>query len=693
PPVRRVLSGGPTVPLLVSRGGAAALAGAVILAVVIGGLRYGTLKDGPAPDPTTVAQAGGDDWPEYGNTPGGTRHSPLDQINTANVRKLEVAWTYTFGEPEPYGLQVTPIKIGERLYACTSRNLIVALDPETGDALWRHDPDVDMDSVPFRACRTVAYYRVPGVAGATDALCAERIFTATVDARLIALDAATGERCEDFGNNGEISMLEGLGPVDPGYYYFNGGPTVARGKVVLGATITDNQYWGQPSGVIRAIDAVTGTLAWAYDVGRPDRTGAPEPGESYTHSTPNSWAQMAYDDNLGLVYVATGNATPDYFGGQRRAFDEEIASAVMALDIETGRRQWVVKTVHNDVWDYDVAAQPVLVDLVDGEDIIPALIQPTKQGQLFMVDRRNGAAVAEVAEKPVPMEGGAHEERLSPAQPFSVGMPSLAGEPLTEAMMWGLSPVDQMWCRLRFREARYEGPFTPPGVTPSIQYPGYLGGVNWGGASVDAGRGILVTVAMHLANRVRLVPREEADAAGAYPMGRGRDGLDALRGILSQDGTPYGAVSGPFLSPLGVPCQQPPWSRLVAIDFGSRTVLWSRPLGTGRDSGPLGVRSGVPLTIGVPALGGAITTGGGLTFVGASADRTFRAFETTSGRLLWEARLPESGNATPMTYRGAKSGRQFVVIAAGGHKTLGTKSADDLVAFSLPEPEQGNSAR
>ncbi|MEX1147286.1 MAG: membrane-bound PQQ-dependent dehydrogenase, glucose/quinate/shikimate family [Sphingomonadales bacterium] len=686
PAFRRGLSGGPVLSPLAARAVTLALLALIGVSATVGAVNYGWEGSGEA-TPLLASYASGQrengDWIHYGNSDAGTRYSALDQITPENVGRLEVAWTYSIGDENPDGVQATPLKVDDLVYVCSSRNRIVALDAETGEERWVFDPEVDLTGVPFKSCRGVGYYRVPGGEGA----CAARIYTNTVDTRLIAVDARTGQRCAGFGDNGEISMLEGLGDVPPGYYFYNSAPTVARDKVVLGGMVIDNQHWGQASGVIRAIDAVTGELAWAYDVGRPDRTGAPEPGETYTQSTPNSWAQMAYDDELGMVYVATGNSTPDYFGAQRRDFDEEITSAVIALDIETGRRHWVFRTVYHDVWDYDLASQPVLTDLPGANGVLPILIQPTKRGDLFVLDRRTGEPVKGIEERSVPQAGAAPEERLSPVQPFPVGIASLAGERLGETSMWGLTPFDQMWCRLRFREARYEGPFTPPGVTPGIQYPGYLGGMNWGSATVDEQYGVLVTVTNYMANHVRLVPRAEAEAEGAVPMGPERPGIQAFIGINAQYGTPYGVRTKVFMSPLGVPCQQPPWSRLSAVDLASGELLWSQPLGTGQETGPLGIRSRVPVNVGVPSIGGAITTAGGLTFVGASVDRTFRAFESSTGRLLWSARLPSSANATPSTYRSERSGRQFVVVAAGGHRSMpmGAKGVDDIVAFALPK--------
>ena len=683
PPVTRWLSGGPAI----RRGTARALAATLALvtlalpatALLSPDAESGTLIAATQPGGGTTGAAAGAEWTSWGGTPGGTRFSGLGDIGPANVGTLRLAWRYDFHDSQPYGLQVTATMAGGRLYLCNSTDVVVALDPDSGRELWKFDPKIDLAHAPFRACRGVAYYPVPGASGP----CATRIFVTTVDARLIALDAATGARCQGFGRDGQVTLTEGLGKVLPGYYWFNGATTVARDRIVLGATIVDNQLWGEPSGVIRAFDPLTGGLLWAYDVGHPDLHGAPAAGETYTPATPNSWAQMSYDDRLGLVYVPTGNATPDYYGGRRRRIDDEISSSVMALDIETGARRWLFQTTHHDVWDYDVGAQPTLFDLKLGGRTVPALVQATKRGEIFLLDRATGRPIAPVVEKPVP-QGPAPGERLSPTQPYSVGMPSVAGAPLTEPRMWGLTPFDQLWCRVAFRRARYEGAMTPPGLRPTLEYPGYLGGIDWGGVSIDTDRGLLVTVHNYVANRVRLVPRKEADAAGAFPMGYGREGGAALTGFLAQGRVPFAVEITGFLSPLVVPCQQPPWSRITGIDLASRKILWSRPLGTGKDNGPRGIASHLPLPMGVPSLGGTLLTRSGLAFVGASTDKTFRAFDSASGRLLWESALPESGNAVPMTYRSPRSGRQFVTIAAGGHKALGSHGGDSFVAFTLP---------
>jgi quinoprotein glucose dehydrogenase len=692
PAIHNGLSKGPTVSRRLGRAAIVITVcipfAAFVLTLMIG--RFGDRDQLPetATDPMTIIgglakSSGGTDknWQEFSGTSAGTRYSNLSYINSKNVEDLRVAWTYSFGEQAPNGLEVTPLKIGQMLYACNSTNVIVALDPDSGREIWRFDPNVDLTNVPFAICRGVAYYKIPDASGN----CVERIFTNTVDARLIAVDAITGQRCKGFGTNGEISLLEGMGNVIKGYYFPSSAPTIARGHIIVGGLVFDNQFWGEPSGVIRAFDAITGQLSWAYDVGRPDISGLPPPGETYTLSTPNAWAPMTYDDTLGLVYVPTGAPTPDHYGPQRRPFDDEISTAVLALEVESGHRRWVFQTVHHDLWDYDVASAPVLVDFDSAHGVVRGVLVPTKRGETFLLDRDTGRPIDKVIERKVSQAGAEPNERLSPTQPYPTGIPSLAGGPLTEQMMWGLTPFDQLWCRVKFRQARYEGSMTPPGLTPSIMYPGDLGGMDWGGVSVDENRGILVAVSSYVANYLKLLPRKEADELGVHAFGskQGNGSLKSVMDIAVQENLPFAAYKAPFLSPLDVPCQQPPWSRLTAIDLKSRRVLWSEPLGSGKDNGPFGIRSHLPLVIGAPAIGGTLLTNGNLTFVGASTDATFRAFETTTGRLLWQSPLPASGNAGAMTYF-SPGGNQMIVIAAGGHKLLHGKNGDDLVAFALP---------
>lgn len=634
----------------------------------------------PAFTPVATSGAPGD-WLNYGNDQGGTRYSPLAQLTPGNVDRLKLAWSLDLGTG-PGGkitqLEVTPIKIGPSLYICTAYNDVLSVDAETGRVNWRFRSGNALKSASSAACRGVAYYKVPNATGA----CAERIITNTTDARLIALDSRTGTPCKDFGQNGTTSLIDGMGAVSAGYYYVSSAPTIVRGKIVLGGWVADGQYWGEPSGVIRAFDAVTGKFAWAFDMGRPGNTGQPAPGQTFTHSTPNSWAPMSADEQLGLVYAPTGNATPDYYGAQRRPFDDRYSSSVIALDVTTGAVRWSFQTTHHDLWDYDIASQPTLVDVPTASGVQHALLAPTKRGELFMLDRITGKPIATVEEKAVPQTGAAPGERLSPTQPFSTGMPSFRGPELTETAMWGLTPIDQMWCRIKFRQARYEGPLTPPGLTSNIASPGYLGGMDWGSISVDPARGIAVTDTSRVPNYDRLITRASANREKLLPMGQG--GGDNLAGASAQGNTPYAAEVRPFLSPLGTPCSQPPYGMLSAIDLHTHKLLWTRPIGTAQDSGPFGLSSMLPIPMGVPVSGGTITTASGLIFMGATQERTFRALDTQTGKELWSARLPAGGQATPMTYLSPASNRQFVVIAAGGNVALRSKPGSTIVAYAMP---------
>jgi quinoprotein glucose dehydrogenase len=635
-----------------------------------------------APDPLAqpLAAINRGDWAQYGNDSGGTRFSPLSQITPQNVDQLKVAWEADTGPAvrgmQYSGLEVTPINVGDALYLCNAYNDVISLDAETGHERWRYN--MTKEAPPSgKPCRGVSYYRVPEATG----LCAERILAPSQSGDLFAVDAGTGKPCPDFGIGGRVSLRDGLGHVPFGYYYTSSAPQILRGNAIVGAAVMDGQYWGEPSGVIRAYDAVTGRLAWSFDVGRPESHGAPPPGEVYTPSTPNSWAPISADEALGLVYLPTGNSVPDFFGGNRRPFDEDLSSSVIALDAETGQLRWRFQTVHHDLWDFDLPSQPTLVDLPTPGGIRHALIQTTKRGEIFVLDRATGEPLRKVSELPVPQGGIAPGERLSATQPFSPDLPSLRGPKLREADMWGISPLDQMVCRILFKQSRFEGIFTPVTLErPAILDPGYFGGPEWGGVSIDVDRGIMTVNWMRLPARVELITRAEANARGFRPFdghGQGSAGHPMLN-------TPYAAQTGPFLSPLGMPCSAPPWGLITAVDLLSGRLIWNKPLGTGRDSGPLGIASHLPVSMGVPNIGGPMTTRSGLVFIGATAERTFRAYDVATGKELWQARLPGGGQATPMTYLSLHSGRQFVVIAAGGKPSLQSQVSTKIVAYALP---------
>lgn len=621
------------------------------------------------------------DWPAFGNDQGGTRFSPLTQINADNVDQLQVAWEAETGPMGPgpqLGLEVVPIVVGDTLYACNEQNRVSAFDAETGEPRWNRDISAGIPPS-GKPCRGVAYYEIPGAKGP----CAQRIYAASQTPGLVALDARTGEFCEQFGTKGVIDLRTGIKPYPHGLYYVSSAPQLIRGKVVVGGGIPDGQYWGGPSGVIRAFDAVTGQLSWAYDSEQPNRVGAPSPGDVYSPSSPNSWAPISADEKLGLVYLPMGNATPDNFGGLRRDGDEAVSSAVIALDAETGRLRWHFQTTHHDIWDYDVPSQPTLVDLPFEGRVRHALIQPTKRGEVFILDRETGEPIFPVIEVAAPQGGVAQGERLSPTQPASSGLPAFRQPTLREQDMWGITPLDQMMCRIQFRKSRYEGHLTP--ITPNqpvLIAPGSTGGINWGSVSIDVDHNVMVVNWLRMVDQVELVSREEA-VKRKFKLNDGQSpGGDAQRPMLN---TPYGAYGTPFMSVLGTPCNAPPWGLISAVDLSSGKLLWSKPLGTARDTGPFGIPSMVPLTIGTPMSGGSVTTRSGLVFIAATAERTIRALDVRSGQELWSARLPGGGNASPMTYIGPQSGRQFVVIAAGGRKALQTRMSNKIVAFALPK--------
>jgi quinoprotein glucose dehydrogenase len=621
-----------------------------------------------------TAAATGTDWHHYGNNLGGTRFSAASQISPANVKSLKQAWTYHTGDLHiGLGFEATPLMVNDTLYLCTPRNIVIALDPDSGKAKWTFNPNSKLP--PTGTCRGVSYYKVVDAVG----VCAERIIFGTVDARLMAVDAQTGKPCPTFGKNGSVDLWEGMGPVRHGYYFITSAPTIVNGNVVLGGWVVDGQTVGEPSGVVRGFNAVTGEFAWAWDMDRPNNHGKPAAGQFYSSGTANSWAPMSGDEALGLVYVPTGNSTPDYWGAHRSPGSEKYSSSVVALDARTGQARWSFQAIHHDLWDYDVASQPTLIDLsIDGK-IIPALVQPTKNGQVFLLDRRNGTALAPVKELAVP-QGAAPGDFLSPTQPFSIGLPSFDDTRLSEGSMWGATPIDQLWCRIKFREARYDGPMTPPGVKPTITYPSFLGGIDWGGVSIDPERRLMVVNWSRMANYTRMVPRKEADAMGIRPSVDGK----VVGKAVAQAGTPFALETGPFLSPLAMPCTQPPFGKIAVVNLDTRKLLWSRPLGKATDSGPLGVASHIPYPMGVPNTGGSLATRSGLVFIGATQEKAIRAFNSVTGEKLWEARLPAGGHATPMTFVSHKTGRQYVVISAGGNVTMRSGTGDSVVAFALP---------
>jgi quinoprotein glucose dehydrogenase len=623
------------------------------------------------------ARLGGDmpqgDWHQYGRTPYGQRYSPLDQITPQNVDQLKVAWQYETGDkkgPDDVGettYQVTPLKVGDTLYLCTPHSWAIALDAATGKEKWKFDPKAGLNpDRQHQTCRGVTYWKDP-VAYQGEA-CAERIFLPTSDAQLIALDAGTGEVCRSFADNGVLHLEAGM-KYDPAGYYYSTSPPVAVGdRLIIGGAVNDNYSTHSQSGVIRAFDARRGMLLWNWDSGNPDETEPLPAGETYTTNSPNSWSVFSVDPDLGMVYIPLGNQVPDQLGMNRSANVERFSSSIVALDIETGKLRWVRQTVHHDLWDMDVPAQPVLLDLTrpNGEKV-PALVGPTKQGDIYVLDRRSGEPIIPVQEVKAP--GGAVEgDFTSPTQPLSAL--SFNPPPLEGKDMWGITLIDQLACRISLRQHRYEGRYTPPSLEGTIVYPGNFGTFNWGSVAVDPERQIMFGMPTYLAFTSRLVPRDEIPPKG--------DEKASEQGLNRNEGAPYGVYMGPFLGPLGIPCQAPPWGYVTGVDLTTGKIVYKHKNGTVRDMTPLPL----PFRLGVPGIGGPLLTGGGVAFLAAAVDDYLRAYDVTDGNQLLQLRLPAGGQATPMTYT-AGDGQQFVLIVAGGHGSIGTKPGDYVIAYSL----------
>ncbi|MEX0807172.1 MAG: glucose/quinate/shikimate family membrane-bound PQQ-dependent dehydrogenase [Dongiaceae bacterium] len=662
-------------------GAALPLAGVLLVSIAVGGYSMatpshaisGVLSESAATTlPASEAGVPPGDWRAYGRTEGGSHYSPLDAITADNVADLEEVWHYHTGDvrlpedPEETTYEVTPVKIGDTLYLCTPHQIAIALDPETGEELWRYDSGSGVDGRrQHQTCRGLSYYEAEGAAAS--APCGKRLFLPTADARLIALDATTGDVCTEFGTDGAVDLSANLPHFYAGSYYSTSPPVVAGGLIVVGGAVNDNVSTTEPSGVIRAYDVDTGELVWNFDTGNPDCTAPLAAGETYTPNSPNAWSMLSVDPALGLVYAPIGNAPPDQWGGDRTPETERFSSSVIALDLETGALRWVFQTVHHDLWDMDVPSQPQLVDLEIDGGMVPALVQATKQGDIYVLDRRTGEPILPVTEVAAP-QGATEGDFTAPTQPVSAL--SFEPEPLREANMWGATLLDQLWCRIEFRSLDYEGRYTPPSTNGTLVYPGNFGVFNWGGVAVDPVRNTVFANPVYLAFTVKLIPR--ADDQTSYVS-------EAEPGFNENFGAPFAAEMRPFWSPLGLPCQGPPWGYVAAADLRTGAVIWQHKNGTVRDLAPLPL----PFEMGVPAIGGPIVTAGGVMFHSGTLDYYVRAFDVQDGAELWRERLPAGGQATPMTYLG-DDGRQYLVVVAGGHGSTGTKAGDSIIAYALP---------
>jgi glucose dehydrogenase len=613
--------------------------------------------------PAAFAQASLE-WRAYGGDAGGQRFSPLKEITRENVARLERAWTYHTGEIDPavkqgkdgFAFQCTPLVVDGVMYLSTPLNRVVALDAETGRELWKHDPQLDLKKVPnYPRSRGVAYWESRARGGVL-----KRIFFGTNDGRLIALDAATGGACVDFGANGEVDLRVGVADAfQDEKYMVTSPPAVFKDLVIVGgARLPENVPQG-PSGDVRAFDARTGKLVWTFHT-------IPRPGEFGYETWPagagknrtgvNAWGPLSVDEARGLLFVPLGAPAYDHFGGDRRG-QNLFANCIVALDAATGRRRWHYQVVHHDIWDYDIPAQPALITVKRNGRSIPAVAVLTKSGFLFVFDRVTGRPLVEIKERPVPQSTVPGEESW-PTQPMPAGPPQLVRNRITRDEITNATPESRKYCLALFDTLEHPGgAYQPFGTKPTLRFPGTLGGATWSGASFDPASGLLYT---------------NVNELGTY-------------GRVAPPGEPRAAWPKRFWDENQWPCQQPPWGKLVAVDVNSGRLTWDVPLGVVEELAAKGVTG-----TGAPNLGGSIVTAGGLVFIGGSNDKRFRAFDAATGRVLWEAKLEGSGHATPVTYRGRRAGRQFVVIAAGGGGYLSRHSADAVVAFALPAPAEGS---
>ena len=627
------------------------------------------------------------DWPAYGRTALGDRHSPLRDIDRSNVSRLEVAWRYHTGETAdsfathaPTALEATPLVVGGTLYFATPLGRVIALDPVSGAERWTFDPHVDrMTHFGDFANRGVSYWR--DESRPATAVCAQRIFVATIDTRLIALDARDGHPCADFGRAGEVQLRTGLrnAPEGASEYEETSPPAVVNGVIVVGSAVADNGRINAASGEVRAFDARSGALRWTWDPVPQDSSDAGYktwigPNARRTGAA-NAWSAIAADPARDLVFVPTGSASVDYYGGERKG-QNLYANSIVALRASTGAMVWSFQTVHHDLWDYDNASPPAVVTIrQNGRDVL-AVMQATKTGQLFVLDRETGAPLFPVTERPVPRSDIAGEEAW-PTQPLSA-LPALSPQSITLDQIWGSTPEDLAWCRTRAASLRNDGTFTPPSERGSLIIPSNVGGAHWGGVAWDPEHEIIVAPTNRIAAVITLIPRGSYEAVRAKETKGERIGLE----YTDMHGTPYWMKREVFLSPGGSPCTPPPFGALVGISLRTGRVAWSTPLGTTEGLEKIGLH--VPSDIkGMINLGGAITTASGLVFIGATVDSYVRAFDVETGTELWKSKLPAGGKATPMTYRGA-DGRQYVVIAAGGDGKAWGKS-DEIVAFALKD--------
>jgi quinoprotein glucose dehydrogenase len=615
------------------------------------------------------------EWPVYAFDAAGTRRSPLQSIHRDTVKRLKVAWTARTGENldrrgarGKSAFEATPLMIEGLLYVASPSNVIHAFDALDGGRVWSFDPKVaPLDYSEYTSRGVTAWLDPRADAGAR---CRRRIVFGTLDARLIAIDARDGSRCREFGADGEIDLTLGVPNAQRGEYVITSPPVIIGELVITGSAIGDNGAAELARGVVRAFDVRSGAQRWAWDPVPAELREAPPQAwqEGARTGAANAWSILSVDEKRGLVFVPTGSASPDFYGGLRKGRND-YANSVVALHAATGTVSWHFQVVHHDLWDYDVASQPMLITVERDGRSVDAVAVGTKMGHLFVLDRDTGVSLFPVEERAVPRTDVAGEESW-PTQPFPTMPPPLVPARLTADDAFGIDEADRIACRDQIASLRNEGIFTPPSIRGSLLYPGNVGGMNWSGMSFDMDSQLLIANTNRLATAVRLIPQSELQNDRSKGAGR----LGGEYG--SQRGTPYAMHRAPLLSPRGIPCNPPPWGALTAVDLRSGRIAWEVPLGT------IDRLRDVPgyEKFGSINLGGSMIAGD-LVFIAAAMDQKLRAFELGTGELAWEGDLPASAQSGPMTY--SVAGKQYIVIAAGGHGRLGTAMGDYVVAFSL----------
>lgn len=636
-----------------------------------------------APHLLRAQSRGVSDWGFYGGDGFGRRFSSLDQINRTNVAQLQVAWRYRSGElgagfarSGKLTFEATPVLAYGSLYLETATNVVIAIDPQTGQEHWRFDPHIDRARrYSDVASRGVSLWE-DGDLKQSAVPCRRRVFTGTLDARLLSLDAESGRPCASFGRGGEIDLTQGIRIRDVGAYVVTSPPAIYGNLVIVGSGIGDNRAVTLERGLIRAFDARSGALLWSFDP-IPDSVNHPAAGEwdlaqAQNSGAANAWGVMTIDEEHGLVLIPTSSASPDFYGGLRIGANR-FADSLLVLDAATGKLVWQQQLVHHDLWDYDLAAQPVLGDIEVGGAPVPAVIQATKTGMLYVFERTRGRPLFPIVERPVP-ESHVPGEQAARTQPFSDLPPLVSQAAVRPEDAWGLTLWDRAKCRELIGSLRNEGIFTPPDLRGTLLNPGYIGGVDWGGIVFDEQRQRVIAAVNQLPMVVTLLTQQQLalqSQSGNYPHSE----------FARQAGAPYAVRREPLLSPFGLPCTPPPWGALVSVDLRHKRIAWQVPLGSTEGLTPWFVPT---RDFGMPNMGGPIATAGDLVFVGAATDSYLRAFDIETGRELWKYKLPAGAQATPMTYRAGPDQRQYIVISAGGHGPLGTPRGDYVMAFALP---------